>query len=163
MKKLFKSLFLAVMISTLFVGNIFAETIIPSGELDGLRGDVVAYKSELDYKSIDIAYNKKRPEDVDEDSEVGTVIVKLIKKDGSEDTLEEIPVYNNQESVDGEEVRVDIGSAEGGGRLYAGPDGLEIITSKRNEISEILKSKKVEQNDWKRFFGEMKCRENHYR
>ena len=143
MKKLFKSLFLAVMISTLFVGNIFAETIIPSGELDGLRGDVVAYKSELDYKSIDIAYNKKRPEDVDEDSEVGTVIVKLIKKDGSEDTLEEIPVYNNQESVDGEEVRVDIGSAEGGGRLYAGPDGLEIITSKRNEISEILKSKKV--------------------
>ena len=160
MKKLFKSLFLAVMISTLFVGNIFAETIIPSGELDGLRGDVVAYKSELDYKSIDIAYNKKRPEDVDEDSEVGTVIVKLIKKDGSEDTLEEIPVYNNQESVDGEEVRVDIGSAEGGGRLYAGPDGLEIITSKRNEISEILKSKKVEQNDWKRFFGEMKSGDN---
>lgn len=160
MKKLFRGLFLIAAISTLFVGNVFAAMITPSGELDGLRGDVVAYKAELGYKSIDIVYNENTDiQDMDEDSESGNVVVKLTKNDGSEDALEEIPVYRNQESSDGEEVRVDIGSTAEG-RLYTDQAGLEIITSKRNEISEILKSKKVEQNDWKRFFGEMKDGKN---
>jgi len=160
MKKLFRGLFLIAAISTLFVGNVFADSFTPIDELDKLRGDILAYGNDTNYKGVEFEYTEEKLlEELDEESPIGTVIVKLIKTDGTEDVITPLEVYDSENSEADATVRI---GTSGSKSLFVSSEdvGYQEIIDKRKEISDTLKSKKVEQNDWKRFFGEMKGNEN---
>jgi hypothetical protein len=165
MKKLFKSLFLITIISTLFIGNTFCTFagVIQGnalGDLETLENYIVAHRSKTGYEEIKSIYNQSEEvADLEEGSPSGSITVKAKATGGSMEDLLSIEVYKTDTLEDEDEVLKPIYNTSEG-TLYAKESDLEELNTTLETVKSTMERNNVKANDFTNFVGKLKAGTN---